>query len=156
MTHLPCAYLIYNDDVRVVVLYRLQQDVRLLLSAGHHQAARIANAGVALVSITCSSNRMKGAGCINRTPILQAIADAHICALTCIHAHCSSSRYIWYAVCLTHGLRLLTHAEIAFTCHELTCCSRSPEPLAAFVQRLLSRSEVTSLVTRLVAAHLQS
>jgi hypothetical protein len=52
--HLLCSYLVYDDDVGVVVLHRLHQDVCLLLTPGHHQAARIADAGVALVSISCA------------------------------------------------------------------------------------------------------
>ena len=60
--HLLCSYLVHDDDVGVVVLHRLHQDVCLLLTPGHHQAARIADAGVALVSITCAYAARVAAG----------------------------------------------------------------------------------------------
>lgn len=57
LSHLLGAQFIHYDDVRVVVLHRLHQDVRLLLPTRHHQAARVAHTGVALVSITCKQQQ---------------------------------------------------------------------------------------------------
>jgi heterodisulfide reductase subunit A-like polyferredoxin len=56
VAHLLSPYLIHYNNVRVVVLHRLHKDVSLLVTPGDHQTPGIADAGVALISITCSSS----------------------------------------------------------------------------------------------------
>lgn len=55
MSYLPGAYFIYYDDIRCVVLHCLNKHVSLIFSPADHHAARGANAGVALITVTCTA-----------------------------------------------------------------------------------------------------
>jgi hypothetical protein len=71
-----------------VVLHSLHQDLRLLVTGGHHQATRVADAGVALVSITCThtkaaQQRIHTQGTTQHTPSAYAGCHQTVAAAGC-------------------------------------------------------------------------